>query len=264
MKKWSLAAALLLIAVPLGAHDTWLAPNVHAVRTGARVDFSMTSGMAFPARGTAIQRDRIAEDSVRLAGSTRAMNIVNVGKSALMLTSKLDEAGVATAWVRLKPRTLSLTPELVKEYLEEIGAADSVRARYMAQPAPRKWREEYTKHAKTFVRVGVPQSDDSWSKAVGLALEIIPMRDPTKLRRGDTLSVKVLRLGSPAALFPVGFVAAGQKEGHLVRTNAEGIASFRLDRGGQWLIRGTDIRATSKADLDWESDFSTVVLAVRP
>ena len=111
-------------------------------------------------------------------------------------------AGVAAFAVELAPKTLTLTKDKVTEYLDEIGASPALRATWSQMPAPKRWRESYSKHAATFVRVGNPRDDSTWVRPMGLGLEIVPERDPTMLVSGDTLSVRVVRGGRPL----VGFV----------------------------------------------------------
>jgi hypothetical protein len=35
-----------------------------------------------------------------------------------------------------------------------------------------------------------------------------------------------------------------------------------LDKAGRWLLRGTDLRESTKKDIDWESDFTTLTIEV--
>src|SRR4029079_1199771 len=108
------------------------------------------------------------------------------------------------------------------EYLAEIGAPPSVRQRYLAAPAPRRWRETYTKHAKTFVRVGEPGADRSWAESLGLAFELVPESDPTALRPGQELAVRLLRAGKPAAGMAIGLVREGSPGGRRGTTHGSG------------------------------------------
>ena len=105
--------------------------------------------------------------------------------------------------------------------------------------------------------LGAPST---WREPVGLELEIVPERDPTLLRQGDALPVVVLALGRPFARFPL--AASDGRERHFLRTDADGRATFRLDRPGRWLIAGTWLRKTDKPDTEWESDFTTLTLLV--
>jgi uncharacterized GH25 family protein len=93
-------------------------------------------------------------------------------------------------------------------------------------------------------------------------LEIVPQSDPTKLAAGSELSVQVLREGSTVAGFSVGAVREGGGAAQMQKTDPGGTATFRLDAPGRWLIRGTVLRAVPGPDVEWESHFTTLTVAV--
>ena len=257
------AVLVLLVASLAAAHDTWLLPAKAHVATGERAFLDMTSGMAFPKNESAIDSTRVAEARMRLAGDIQTLSVRPGGKTSLRFLVTPRSAGVATIWVRLKPRTLELKPDQVREYLEEIGAPDSIRALYVPSAPPRRWREQYAKFAKTFMTVGRPSRDTSWRVAAGLGLEIVPVNNPTTLAVGDTLVVRVLRAGSPAVNFPVGDVTAGEKAGRLTYTDQAGLARIAARKAGRWMLRGTDLRrAVGDTTLDWRSEFTTLTVFV--
>lgn len=256
-----LALCCVLTAATAWAHDTWLLPERLAAPVGSTVALALTSGMAFPAPETAIAVDRLAGSGVRLAGRTRELGDRHAGEKALALGARLDAEGVATLWVELHPRTLELEPAEVEEYLAEIGAEPAVRTRWQDTPG-RRWRETYSKHAKSFVRVGAPKDDRSWAEPVGMGLELVPERDPTRLRAGDELVVRLLHGGQPLPGLAVGLVREGSEHGTLARTDAAGRASFRLGEAGRWLLRATHLRPASAPEVDWESDFATMTFGV--
>jgi uncharacterized GH25 family protein len=183
------------------------------------------------------------------------------GKKSLRLKARFPKPGIAAVWVESKPRALELKPAEVKEYLEEIGAWDSVGRKWESE-GKGKWRESYTKHAKTYVRVGRPESDDSWSQPVGMDLELVPESDPTQLAAGQEIAIRLLENGQPAADLAVGLVAANAKSGSLSKTDSEGRVRLRFDHGGWWLVRATVLKPSEKPDLDWESRFATLTLSV--
>jgi len=121
----------------------------------------------------------------------------------------------------------------------------------------------YTKHAKTFIRVGRSPADGSWAEPVGMALEIVPERDPTRLNRGGDFPVRVLEHGMPLANFPLGIVREGRRKGEIRKTDDQGRVKFRLARRGRWLLRGTKLRKATQPEVDWESDFTTLTVDVK-
>lgn len=91
-------------------------------------------------------------------------------------------------------------------------------------------------------------------------MEIVPERDPTLVQPGEALSVVVLESGRPMA--GLGLAATDGKERRFQRTDADGRATFRLDRPGRWLLAGTWLRKAEKPGAEWESDFTTLTLQV--
>jgi len=261
-----LSALALAVFLPTAAHahDTWLIPDRFEVAPKESVALDLTSGMAFPALESGPKRERVESAKCRLAGQTFEISDISAGPKSLVFKSELPSAGIAALWVKLPPRSIELKPEQVEEYFEEIDAPASVRKQW-AEMVPPRWIELYSKHQKTFVRVGTPPAAErSWSDPVGVALEIVPEKDPTALRQGEEVSVQVLKDGKPFAEFALNALAAGEAKGETRKTDAAGRAFFRLNKTGRWLLRGTDLRKSTRADADWESDFTTLTFEVKP
>jgi hypothetical protein len=147
-----------------------------------------------------------------------------------------------------------------------------VRQAYLrpAAGSGRRWRERYAKHAKAVVRASSPQrpapaTDSSWSEPVGQSLELVPEGDPTALRPGSVLRVRLLGAGGvPVPLTLVSLVGAGVRAGGLsARTDATGRAAFRLPSAGRWMVRATVLRRAAGPELDWESEFATLTGTTR-
>ena len=253
------ALLLVLAGETALAHDTWLIPARFGVSPGSTVGLELTSAMRFPEAESAVAADRLAATGVRLGGRTQPLAVMGEAAKALELSATLPAAGIAAVWAESLPRTLSLGTAEVEEYLDEIGAPASVRARWKAG---QRWKETYRKMAKTFVRVGEPGTDRSWADPVGMELEIVPEEDPTAVRAGSPLPIRVLRGGKALPGFSV--AAAGAGRSSMRTTDADGRASFTLDEAGPWLIKGTLLEASKAADTDWESLFTTLTVSVHP
>ena len=255
-----LTSLLLGFTVALApAHDTWLAPNKFKVPPRTTVTLDLTSGMEFPKLDVGPKPERVEAAQCRLAGRTFDMKETTAAAKSLQAKAELSEAGVATLWLKLQPKALELKPEEVEHYLEEVSPPEELKKQW-SEMNPKRWRELYAKHQKTFVRVGQPQSDTSWREPVGTFLEIVPEKDPTAVGLGDEFPVRVLKDGAPLAGFSLNAVAANETKGETRQTDAEGRVAFRLNKAGAWLLRGTDIRKSTKPDTDFESHFVTLTL----
>jgi uncharacterized GH25 family protein len=256
-------AALFLTAIaPASAHDTWLIPAQFKIAPGVTATFDLTSGMAFPALDVGPKRERIQAVVCRLGGQTFELNDFEAAPNSLRIKGALSDPGVAALWVTSSPKQIELKADDVHHYLDEIDAPSTVREQWSTAKDPKRWRESYRKHAKTFVRVGDAKADSSWREPVGMFLEIVPEKDPTALRAGDDFPVRVLKDGKPLGAFSLGIVAEDDPKGSIQKTDESGRATFRLDKAGPLLLRGTDLRRSTKQDVDWESDFSTLTIQV--
>jgi uncharacterized GH25 family protein len=217
--------------------------------------------MAFPANEVGVKPDRLARASSRLGETVSDLIRETAGEKALRLKARFSKPGIAAVWVESKPRALELKPGEVKEYLEEIGAWDSIGHKWEFE-GKGKWRESYTKHAKTYVRVGRAERDGSWDRPVGMDLELVPESDPTQHTVGKEFPVRLLENGQPVSDAAIGLVASNAKSGSLSKTDSEGRIRLRFDRGGWWLIRATVLKPSSKPNLDWESRFTTLTVFV--
>jgi uncharacterized GH25 family protein len=265
MSRLQALGALLVgcIAFPAAAHDTWLQPRRTAVLPGTIAQLDLTSGDKFATFDTAIKSDRVASARARLNGKTFDIRPGAPEKKSLELRVPLSDPGVATLWLSLAPQSIELNRKQVQHYLDEIDAPALLMQAWYTGKGAKPWREIYSKHAKTFVRVGRPKADRSWSEPVGIPLEIIPEIDPTALRAGDDFPVRVFRNGAPLADFSLGIVREGKTNSSFKKTDAAGRAVFRLPRAGKWLLRGTELRSSQKPAIDWESDFTTMLFAVQ-
>ena len=267
-----MAVALLLpSARAMRAQDAWLTPTRAAAPSGVDVTFDLTSGVAFPAHGSAVPPIRVREARVRLGGAADRFPAPMATRDALHFRTPLRTPGVATAWLSLAPVARTLDSAGVVRYLAERGAPDSVRVAYLRQlpiDGVRRWNERASAHAVTHVLVTSPlrrrpTSDRSWREPAGAPLELVPERDPTTLRAGDTLLVQLRRRGRPAGGVAVRTVDPRAVPAPLRRTDDDGRLAVVLPRAGRWLLRAADLRRAAASPTDWESEVTTLTVAVR-
>jgi len=248
---------------PAAAHDTWLQPRRTAVLPGTIAQLDLTSSDKFAVFDNAIKPDRIEAARARLNGKTFDIRPGAPEKKSLELRVALPDPGVATLSLSLAPQSIEMNRKQVQHYLDEIDAPPLLTQAWFAGKGAKPWREIYSKHAKTFVRVGRPKGDRSWSEPVGMALEIVPEKDPTTLRAGDEFPVRVFKNGTPLIDFSLGIMREGRSNRAFKKTDASGRVVFKLGRAGKWLLRGTELRSSNKPGTDWESDFTTLLFEVQ-
>ena len=264
MSGWKFFLAAAVAGAGAAAQEARLQPERFAATPGATLFVDLTAADGSAGAETPITAEDVARTVARVGGAALVWAAPVANERALRWPVTVTRPGVAVLGVELKPRLVELHPGKIEAYVRAVHAGDEWRESWAAVPEPRRWREVGVQHAKTFLRVGEPAGDErAWAEPVGLALEIVPERDPTTLRAGETLPVRVLRGGKPAAGFVLAFVSADETREHVAVTDGEGQASAPLDAPGVWWVRGTDLRRVTAADREWESAATTMVVEVR-
>ena len=257
----AIAAAVLGISASAAcAHDTWIFSDPAVVPSGRMLFLRMTSGEKFPTSETAPAAERIASAKWRIGEESGSITDFKKEEKELVAGGKVTTDGVAVVAVEFNPKELQLTPEQVSEYLEEIAAPASVRKAYEQDGVKAGWAETFTKHAKTYLRIGAGGDSGGALGPVGFAIDFLPDSDPTALKMGDTLAVKVIRGGSELESSPVFVVCAATGATTMPRTNKTGMILINVTSPGWWLVRTTQLRRQSAGV--WESDFTTMTFYV--
>ncbi len=205
------------------AHDLWINLSKHHVRSGDTVKVFLGWGHNYP-----------FSDFLPIK-RLKSMKLITPSDKVLTLMPKegvpgtevtASESGTYLVAVAMKPGyyTKTIAGHTFKSKKESKDVISSI------------WYEKYAKAV-----FSVDTSDSKiYKKVVGHNLEIIPLNDPSCLRQGDSLSVKVLFKGKPLSRTFVygsylGFVG-GHAFAYATRTNNAGIASIRLVTPGVWRL----------------------------
>ena len=253
---------LLASATTCLAHDTWLSPSSYSARVGQMVTFELTSGMEFPALDAAIKPERIAEAGFRIGGEKGELKEFTNAEHSLRTERAFDKEGIATVWQQLIPKDIELSDDDVAHYFEEVRASEEVQSAWAAQKGREKWRELYTKCAKTCVAIGKATDDRSWAQPVGMALELVPLMDPTTLRAGQEARFKLLRNGEPLAKAAVALHVEGDTGPRYETTDSEGVVVFPLEKAGPTMLATVHLRPPAAGN-PWQSEFSTFTFEVK-
>lgn len=266
LTRLAIGSALVLLAAGLAAaHESWLQPVAFLVDKPATQIARMTSGMGehYPEAETAIERARVVKSGVAMGSQRLPLTPSAEREKSLELTWTPTQQGVATLWVDLAAKTLDLPDSLIDVYFDEIGASPALRKQWTDPAKPKQWRESYVKHAKTYVRVGDPNAPRPFVKNVGMALEILPDRDPTLLAAGDTLRVRVHYRGKLLPNFTIAAFREGGSKPGFAKTDASGKASIILPKTGAMLLAAVHLRRVHEKNLEWRSDFTSMTFPVR-
>lgn len=260
---------MLALGLPLAAHEFWVAPANWAVAPGARTTLLVHVGPQFPQAGSYTTPDRI--DTVRLIGPGSDTTISppyrrdadSLAADVLMPSASGTYIGV----VVVKPRVGEKPGDVFQSHIAHQGLDEVGEYRAKHGETGKAVRERYSRYGKTLLRVGSGGPGAHVTQPLGLKIELVPLTDPTVLRAGARLRVRLLLDGQPArnALVGAVYAAAASKPEEwplTARTDARGEAEFTLRDPGPWLIRAvrTQRRSDETGDLaaDWESYWASL------
>lgn len=255
-------------AVAVGAHDFWLAASDWHATPGAAVTVTANVGDRFPVPTSYTDPSRVESlELVGPAGRTRLSPSFRREGNSLAVTVALPAAaGSYLVVMTVTPRFIEIPPTDFAAYLSHEGLERVVAERDRRGESAKPGRERYSRYAKLVVRAGDGPSDHV-TRPVGLPAELVPLADPTRLRRGDTLAVRLLAGGEPVADALVGAVDAGSTGAPddwpvKARTDRDGVARLRLDAPGPWLVRSVHmVRREGESGpqaVDWESFWASL------
>lgn len=207
------------------AHDAWTIMKDYAVKPSGQATVQPVSSHVFVIPGKDFMTpDKVA--SVSIVGPDGTELSTTAGADGYV-SGNLKAKGTHLAVVKQQAGFYSRTPDggVPKNKKDSPGA---VNCRYSE------------KHAKALFMVGA-SGGDGYGKVLGLPMEIVPLRDPTTLKAGAMLEVKVLFDGKPAASTVVYGTYAGFSEvpgtfAYTTSTDKEGVAKIKLLKKGAWLL----------------------------
>lgn len=172
------------------------------------------------------------------AGAT--LNLKTAGKDGQTPVAQVTVESAGNYLIAMERNWSAITRDAGKftEYLREEGLDSIIAQREQSGEANKEARERYSRYLKALVQAG-SRHDETYRRKIGFTLEIIPQANPYRLKPGDALKVKVLFEGKPlphAKVF-VDSREAGDTRRQEVKTSGDGIAAFKIDRPGLWLLR---------------------------
>ncbi|MBG0789200.1 MAG: DUF4198 domain-containing protein [Desulfovibrionaceae bacterium] len=246
------------------AHSLYIQSGRHRVAEGKKTPLFFCYGHHFPVddgvRANKLAAVRVhgpdgsvTELAPREATGLQSRMIEYAAPGTYVLTAETNP-GYYTKWVDKKGRDRSTIKPMsaVRDKAEKI-----VTALYSRQ------------FAKTYVRCGAP--DGQFMGRVGLPLELVPVQDPTNLKPGDVLTLKVFRDGrrytGPGHWDATygGFSTESEDLYHPGAAVTGDTIRVPLDQPGRWFVRyyiKTDAPADKREEYRQLKQTATLVILV--
>ncbi len=146
------------------------------------------------------------------------------------------------------------------------GILEGTRASLEAKGMKVKSVGKYEKFAKALLNPA--KNDTLYTKPLGQDLEIVLLSNPADTKPGNILNVQVLLRGKPLPNATVGLTHDGfskEQDAYKAKaqTDAQGKASFTVDKPALWMLRSTVTEKTPGTDADEHNLRATYVFPIK-
>jgi uncharacterized protein DUF4198 len=266
-QRFLIPGLLLGLGSTLTAHDLFLKLTDYLVRPNAPVRITALNG-TFTSSSNTIARSRVADLS--LVGPAGRAPIdtgrLSAAGTRTVIRARTGASGTYLLGLSLRPSQITLGGTQFNDYLKEEGLGRIVEERRQAGELQKGATESYAKHVKVIFQAGAARSD-GYASILGYPVEIVPLSNPYELGAGDTLRLRLLVDGRPAAGLEA--LAGGRTAtGGLIRTTTlhsdpAGIVAVVLRAAGTWYVKFISMTRVTEPQVDYVSQWATLTFAVQ-
>lgn len=261
--RFGVVVLLVFLVGSVFGHDMWLAPDRFVISKGDTLTVRMLIGHDLePLTESELLRtmtptfDLITVDTtINLLAGLPDMRT----KPAVLpvLRRRLDFEGLGLVTMEHGFIYTEFETAGFRSYLQEEGFEDAFGPQ-LGQDSVQS--ERYARMFKSLIQVGDVSEGDLHKRIVGQTNEILLIQNPYLLDPGDTLDIQLLFESTPLANRQVTALrknSLGQISISKAATNENGMAAFKLDESGFWLIQTIQMRPSPEPYTDWESFWSS-------
>lgn len=210
------------------AHDTWAVMKDYTLARSSTPVLGVVSSHLFTIPGREFVTPDRVEKAFFLSPDGSGTTAASPETDGFHASHALKTSGTHMAVAVSRPGFSSKTTEGYRQGKNKKDLKNVVSCSYS---------EKFSKALFTVGSAG----GNAYSRALGHSLEIVPLQDPSGMKVGDVMSVRVLFRGKPLPATTVTGVYAGFSDdpgtyAYSTSTNGEGIAKVKLIHNGPWLL----------------------------
>ncbi len=246
----------------LWAHDFWLEAKPFYTSPGETVDISLHVGTDFNGDSLPNINDWY-DDFSYFDGSIKKPVKGELGRDPAGYFTPLNSGSYLIGYQSTNSY-VEISADIFLKYIHEEGLDNALADGLRLKRENKLAKENFSRHAKALIQAGNDFATDSSAQVFGYTLEIIPLQNPYRKQRGDTLGVKILYKGQPAKdILLLAYTKAQPLDRQQIRSNARGMASIKLDKTGKWLLKAVKIVPIKEGKADWQSHWASLTFALK-
>jgi uncharacterized GH25 family protein len=248
---------LILLALPLPAHDFWLEPTTFAPQPGDIVGVRLRVGQDLAGdpvpRDPALVNQFVVED----AAGRRPLIGRNGADPAGLL--RVDQHGLLVVGYLSNPSPVEMPAGKFNQYLKDEGLESILALRASRGQSAAPAHELFSRCAKALALSGTANRAQT-DRELGFTLELVAERNPYAMRPGEDFPVRLTYQKRPMpGTLVVAINRANPAEKQAARTDNEGRVRFHLPEPGLWLIKAVHmVPAPAGTGAEWQSFWASL------
>lgn len=257
----ALVVAVLAIAAPADAHDFWLYPSTHHLQAPGTVDIRIFYGLPTDIQEFERRPSHFKRFEAR-AGGAVVDTYGKLTKPAGHIDLPAD--AIYTLYYESTYNYIELDAEKFQLYLADEGLTDILAERAQRKETTFPGNEAFARYVKALIKVG--NADTGYDRKIGMASELVALRDPFAGGAGGQLEFQLWFLDKPAANAVIDLFAIDDRDIKKIATaksDAQGKVTFATPPIGRYMVTGTTMRrAAYPVEADWESFWTSITFEV--
>lgn len=247
---------MLVLAGSAAAHYNFIFPEKFRVSPGEMMTIGYHAADSFPESTQLPKRLQ----SAFLHTAKTSVPIGSFREDGLrQVATIMPPSGYSVLSAVNPAKTDEMKPESFLKYLQDERLSDAIESREKMGETGKPGKERYSMYLKSIVLAGAP--NDGYRHIVGLPIEIVPEKDPSQVKSGETLPVRVLYRGVPAANLQLFAASKGKATHHVGKTDANGRIAVPVGPG-PWRLHTIMMKRISEPEADWESFWATLTFDI--
>lgn len=264
MTRKFVSLALLLGWITLvQAREYWLQPDKFIFQPGDNLSLSLAVGENFIGNPWNLGKQAITRlEHYHSGKSANLIPLIKEGAKNLM-TIPLKEEGTHLILMESNNSLIESEGERFNEFLRDEGLDEVYDQRQRTNTLNKPAKEFYSCHTKLLVQVGA-RRDETFRKADGFPVEIIPEQNPYTLKKGDPLRFRIVYQGKP--LFGVRVKVWNRFNNRTtlqnIYTEKSGVMETRISNPGPWMVTVVKMIPSKQPDAEWQSYRMSLVFGI--
>jgi uncharacterized GH25 family protein len=266
MKKFVSTFFFLVFSALLTGHEFWLEPVRFILKPGEKVCVKFRVGENF--NGENWQGTRASVEELKLFYKDVDDDLKNLLSDSIAgdsLNLQFFDEGTVMVTYESTNKYIQISADTFQTYLKEDGLKNAFDYRAANGLIDSMGREYYKRSVKTIFQIGATK-DSSYNRKTDLPLDIIPLKHPYSLKKGQELPVKILFKDSVLAnnMVKVWHKQNGKTEMKDLYTDENGRLQVPVSLSGEWMLSVVKMEALSDTSrANWQSYWGSLTWGYR-